>query len=58
MPTASQMWKAGNGRFPGALSSQGVLDSDGRPETTQRNSSRPAKLYRFIDYDLVKSIYR
>ncbi|WP_134683109.1 NUDIX domain-containing protein [Brevibacillus migulae] len=35
-----------------------VLEKDGQAKTTQRNSSRPAKLYRFNDYELVKSIYR
>jgi len=35
-----------------------VQEKNGQVKTTQRNSSRPAKLYRFNDYELVKSIYR
>lgn len=34
-----------------------VLDKDGKPKKTKRNSFRPSQLYSFNDFEIVESIY-
>ena len=34
-----------------------VLDEEGEPKKTKRNSFRPSQLYRFNDFEIVESIY-